>query len=73
MRIVALDKESKQSILNDLLKRSPNNYSQYESTVNQIIEKVRAEGDQALFDYTLQFDKFALTAENIRVTKEEIA
>ena len=72
MRIVALDKESKQSILNDLLKRSPNNYSQYESTVNQIIEKVRAEGDQALFDYTLQFDKFALTAENIRVTKEEI-
>ena len=42
MRIVALDKESKQSILNDLLKRSPNNYSQYESTVNQIIEKVRA-------------------------------
>ena len=73
MRIVALDKESKQSILNDLLKRSPNNYSQYESTVNQIIEKVRAEGDKALFDYTLQFDKFALSAENIRVTKEEIA
>ena len=72
MRIVALDKESKQSILNDLLKRSPNNYSQYESTVNQIIEKVRSEGDQALFDYTLQFDKFALTAENIRVTREEI-
>ena len=44
MRIVALDKESKQSILNDLLKRSPNNYSQYESTVNQIIDRVRAEG-----------------------------
>lgn len=73
MRIVALDKESKQSILNDLLKRSPNNYSQYESTVNQIIDRVRAGGDQALFDYTLQFDKFALSAENIRVTKEEIA
>ena len=73
MRIVALDKESKQSILNDLLKRSPNNYSQYESTVNQIIDRVRAEGDRALFDYTLQFDKFTLTAENIRVTKEELA
>lgn len=53
MRIVALDKESKQSILNDLLKRSPNNYSQYESTVNQIIEKVRAEGDKALFELYL--------------------
>ena len=68
MRIVALDKESKQSILNDLLKRSPNNYSQYESTVNQIIDRVRAEGDRALFDYTLQFDKFTLTAENLRDT-----
>ena len=59
--------------MNDLLKRSPNNYSQYESTVNQIIDRVRAEGDKALFDYTLQFDKFTLTAENIRVTKEELA
>ena len=66
MRIVALDKESKQSILNDLLKRSPNNYSQYESTVNQIIDRVRAEGDKALFDYTQQFDKFTLTAEHSR-------
>ena len=70
MRIVALDKESKQSILNDLLKRSPNNYSQYESTVNQIIEKVRAEGDKALFDYTLQFDKFALS-ERISVSQRK--
>ena len=48
MRIVALDKESKQSILNDLLKRSPNNYSQYESTVNKIIDRVRDEGARAL-------------------------
>ena len=73
MRIVKVNKDSIANILSDLLKRSPNNYSQYESTVNQIIEKVRAEGDKALFDYTLQFDKFALSAENIRVTKEEIA
>ena len=62
MRIVKLTPESKNNILENLLKRSPNNYSQYESTVNQIIEKVRAEGDNALFDYTLQFDKFALSA-----------
>lgn len=72
MRIVELSKETKQSILNDLLKRSPNNYSQYEATVNEIIEKVKTEGDKALFDYTLKFDKFALTPENIRVTREEI-
>lgn len=72
MRIVELSKETKQSILNDLLRRSPNNYSQYEAAVNEIIEKVKTEGDKALFDYTLRFDKFALTPENIKVTRAEI-
>ena len=72
MRIVELNKESKQSILNDLLKRSPNNYTQYEATVNEIIENVRTYRDKAVFDYTLRFDKFALTPENIKVTREEI-
>ncbi|MCM1056447.1 MAG: histidinol dehydrogenase [Firmicutes bacterium] len=72
MKIINLTKESKQGILDNLLKRSPNNYSQYENTVNEIIEKVKTEGDKALFDYTLRFDKFALNAENIRVTPAEI-
>lgn len=73
MKILNLTNETKQNILNDLLKRSPNNYTQYEATVNEIIGRVRTEKDKAVFDYTLQFDKFALTPENIRVTKEEIA
>lgn len=73
MRIVELSQESKQSILEGLLKRSPNNYSQYENTVNEIIGRVKAEGDKALFDYTMQFDRFALSAENIKVTPQEIA
>ncbi len=72
MRIVKLSRETKQSILADLLKRSPNNYSQYESTVNEIIEKVRQDKDRAIFDYTLKFDHFALNKENIQVTREEI-
>ncbi|MBQ2803370.1 MAG: histidinol dehydrogenase [Lachnospiraceae bacterium] len=72
MRIINLSTETKQSILNDLLKRSPNNYSQFETTVNEIIEAVRTKKDQAVFDYTLQFDKFQLTTENIKVTQEEI-
>lgn len=72
MRIVALTNETKQSILDDLLKRSPNNYTQYEATVNEIIERVRTEKNKAVFDYTLQFDRFALTPENIKVTRAEI-
>lgn len=72
MRIVELNSQTKQGLLQDLLKRSPNNYGQYESTVNEIIENVRANGDRAIFDYTLRFDKFELSKENIRVSREEI-
>lgn len=72
MKIINLTKETKQGILDGLLKRSPNNYSQYEDTVNEIIAKVKAEGDKALFDYTLKFDKYTLNAENIKVTRAEI-
>lgn len=72
MRILSLTQDTKKDILNNLLKRSPNNYSGYESTVNEIIANVRENGDQALFDYTQRFDKYALNAENIRVTRAEI-
>lgn len=72
MRIVKLNRETKENLLNDLLKRSPNNYGQFESTVNEIIGNVRENGDKALFAYTAEFDKFQLTAENIRVTRAEI-
>ena len=72
MRIVALDKESKQSILNDLLKRSPNSYGKFEAAVNDILANVRARKDEALFEYTKNFDKADINAENVRVTQEEI-
>ncbi|MCH5344252.1 MAG: histidinol dehydrogenase [Acetatifactor sp.] len=72
MKIIELSNETKQSILDDLLKRSPNNYTQYESTVNEIIENIRTNRDQAVFDYTLKFDKFQLTPDNIKVTRAEI-
>ena len=65
MRIGNLTGETKKDILNDLLKRSPNNYSQYENTVNEIIDSVRKNGDRAIFDYTLKFDKYALSEDNI--------
>lgn len=64
--------EAKKDILDNLLKRSPNNYAEYEATVNQIISDVRTRRDEAVFDYTLKFDKFALDAHNIKVTKEEL-
>ncbi len=72
MRIVELTESTRQNVLNDLLKRSPNNYSQYEETVSEILSDVKENGDRALFAYTQKFDKFRLTPENILVTREEI-
>ena len=48
MRIIELTKETKNNILNDLLKRSPNNYGEYEETVNRIIEQVRERWSRAV-------------------------
>lgn len=71
MRIIRLTPEARKNILNDLLKRSPNNYGQFEEAVNAIIENVKENGDKALFDYTARFDHFALDASNIRVGRKE--
>jgi histidinol dehydrogenase len=72
MRIVKLNKESKQDLLANLLKRSPNNYGEYEGRVNDIIQNVREKKDEAIFDYTKRFDGADINAANIRVTEEEI-
>ena len=70
--IEELTKESTKDILENLLKRSPNNYGKFESTVAQILDKVKNEGDAALFAYTKEFDKADVTKETIRVTDAEI-
>ena len=72
MRIVKLNEESKKNILDDLLKRSPNNYDSYAATVNEIVNNVRENGDKAVAEYTLKFDKVELDANTILVTREEI-
>ena len=72
MRIVKLNKETKSNILENLLKRSPNSYGEYEAKVNEIIENVRVNKDKALFEYSLKFDKFELNESNIKVTSDEI-
>lgn len=72
MRIVKLTEKEKNNILENLLKRSPNQYSKFEDTVNDIIENVRANKDKALFEYTEKFDGVKITEETFKVTDEEI-
>ena len=67
MRILKLTKETQNNILENLLKRSPNSYGEFESRVN-----VREKRDEAIFEYTLKFDGATIDQDNICVTEEEI-
>ncbi len=72
MRIIRLNENTKKNLQNDLLKRSPNSYGQYEAAVKDIVENVKSRGDEAVFEYTRNFDKADINAGNIRVTEAEI-
>ena len=71
MRTVKLDDTTKKNLLDTLLKRSPGNYGEYNDTVTEIVERVRTEGDQALFELTRKFDWDGIGAANVQVTEEE--
>ena len=72
MRIVTLSKASRQNLLDSLLKRSPGNYGQYQDTVQEIVDRVKTKGDQALFELTRKFDWEGIDASNVKVTEAEV-
>ncbi|WP_029232160.1 histidinol dehydrogenase [Butyrivibrio sp. VCB2006] len=72
MRTLELNDKNKQELLGNLLGRNPGSYTQYENTVNEIIDNVRTNGDKALFEYTFKFDKCELDASKVKVTRDEI-
>ncbi len=72
MKIVSLTEETRKNILEKLLKRSPNQYGSYEAAVREITDRVKEQGDAALFAYTEKFDGAKLTPETIQVTEAEI-
>ena len=72
MQIVTLTKDTKKNILDRLLKRSPDSYPEFEARVQAIIDRVKKDGDEAVFSYTKQFDGAEINAQNVRVTAEEI-
>ncbi len=72
MRILELTEETRKNLQEDLLKRSPNSYTEYEARVNEIIGQVRERRDEAVFSYTQQFDGAELGPETVRVSREEV-
>ena len=72
MKITKVTEDAVATLLDDLLKRSPNNYTGYADKVQAIIDDVRERGDEALFEMTKRFDGADLNVNNIRVTQAEI-
>ena len=72
MRILKLTPETQNNILENLLKRSPNSYGAYEGKVNDILTQVRNRRDEAIFEYTKQFDGADICADNVLVTEQEM-
>lgn len=73
MQILELNEEVFGSILTNMLKRSPDSYPREEAIVADIIKNVRERGDEAVFEYTKNFDKAEICAGNFIVTPEEEA
>lgn len=72
MRKIKLTKDAVDGLLDNLLKRSPNNYGQYTDAVNEIVGTVKKDGDAAVFEYTKKFDGADITPENVIVSDAEI-
>lgn len=73
MQIIKMTPETMDGILENLLKRSPNQYEEYADRVAVILNEVKEKGDEAIFSYTEKFDGAKITKENIKVSEEEIS
>ena len=72
MRIVTLTEETKKDILENLLKRSPNQYGTFEAAVGEIVAAVKEKGDQALFAYTEKFDHARLDKTTVQIGRAHV-
>ncbi len=69
IRIIEKDAEG---FLDELAARKAEDLDEVLPTVAEIIGRVRREGDKALAEYTLRFDRVEISPDRLRVAKEEI-
>ena len=72
MRIVKLTSDTRQNLLENLLKRSTNDYGDYEKIVADIIDNVRVRKENAIFEYSLKYDKCTTTRENFQIGRAHV-
>lgn len=71
LKLVYYNKENESSIEN-ILNRSQLDYGNVQATVNNIINEIKLNKDEALFKFTKQFDKIDLNSNTIKVSQSEI-
>ncbi len=72
MRLLELTQENRALLRTHLMQRSPRRFADQTERVEQILSRVRQEGEEALFALTEEFDGVRLDKETIEVTKEEM-
>ena len=72
MKILEVNEKTRRQVREILSQRDTGRYTEQEAIVQEILARVRQEGDAALFDYTERFDHITLTPETIAVTESEI-
>ncbi len=71
MRVISSE-EFKKTDLDKFLNRGKSDLSSIISTVKQIVDNVKENGDSALVDYTEKFDKVSLNPSILQVSENEI-
>lgn len=72
IQIIDLKNSQDPGFLKDIKERSSVDFKDYEGVVQNILSKVRADGDLALLKYTKEFDGADLSRSGLRVTENEI-
>lgn len=73
MRILRIGKDSFKETIENLLQRGEDDFASIDKKVGMIIERVKKDGDEALFDYTEAYDKIRLAELRVSVDEMESA
>jgi histidinol dehydrogenase len=72
MKIVKSWEEGFKEVSEKIINRGSVQRSDVEASARNIINQVREKGDEAVIKFTKKFDNYRLSAENIKVSKDEI-
>ncbi len=70
MKIIDIRDDNYKEVIDSLLSRGEDDFTDVDKVVYEILNDVKRNGDKALIEYTAKFDKAEL--EDLRVTEEEI-